>query len=193
MVSQGLVKEVGLQRVATEEIADKRRMFDLFTSIENHAKKEKNGAILQDAEDAFALWTQMLAGENDGFDECEQNLEGLQVDCNGWLEELLSILENIDQDLRAEVKEDTLKESVCISTKSAKLVPDMELAALIDFCESVGSELKQNLSSNIVAAHNKVDHRSKRSKTTVSSEANVVKPSASMRCTSSLRETIDAS
>jgi hypothetical protein len=189
VVSQGLVKEVVLQRVSTEEIADKRRMFDLFTSIENHAKKEKNEAILQDAEDAFALWTQMLEGEKDRFDECEQNLEDVQVDCNGWLEELLSILENIDQDLRAEVKEGTLKESVCISTKSAKLVPDMELAALIDFCESVGAELKQNLSSNIVAAHNKLDHRSKRSKTTVSSEANVVKPSASMRCTSSLIET----
>lgn len=171
-MSQGLVNEVILSRVSTDEIADKRRMFDLFTSIENHAKKEKNGAILQDAEDALALWTQMLAGEKDKFDECEANLEGMQVDCNGWLEELLSILESIDQDSElhaaGDEMEGSLKELPSLPTESARLEPDMDLAALIDFCESISAEIKQKLSSNVAAAHSKKDHRSNRSKTTVS-------------------------
>jgi len=161
-----------LQRVSTDEIADKRRMFDLFTSIENRAKKDKNDAILADAEDALALWTQMLSDEQDKYDACEASLGAMQVDCDGWLEELLSILEGIDRESELETENGEVMSQSSPEPPPkprAKLLPDMELGALIDYCDNISAELKQGLSLNLVAANRKVEHRSKRSKTTVSS------------------------
>ena len=161
-----------MQRVSTEEIADKRRMFDLFTSIENCAKKDKNDSILADAEDALSLWTQMLVDEQKKYHACEASLGAMQFDCDGWLAELLSILEGIDREseletVNIEVPLESLPEPP--PKPRAKLLPNMELAALIDYCDSISAELKLGLSSNPVSAHSKVDHRSKRSRTTVSS------------------------
>jgi len=66
----GKVEMVEIERMPTAIIADKRKMFDLFTKIESGFNKHKDPAGLQNTEEALELWTNMLTEEKEHDDKC---------------------------------------------------------------------------------------------------------------------------
>jgi len=160
-----VIKDVVLHRVLTAEVADMRKMFDLFTSIENRANKKNDQETLQEAEQALALWTDMLTEEKD--ESCWVGFEEVQGDCDAWLEELIMILEKIDlrnwvSDRDRASQEAGVKQHLTVvpesgtCAKSASLRADMELEELIQFFEGVCAEMKNNISANILAVPRRV-------------------------------------
>jgi hypothetical protein len=57
--------DVELQRMATSLVADKRKMFDLFTAIEHRFLMDKDMIGKKYNDDALAFWTQMCMEEID--------------------------------------------------------------------------------------------------------------------------------
>jgi hypothetical protein len=164
-----------VQRQRTAEVADKRKMFDLITSIENRAKKNSDSETLQDAEQALALWTCMLAAEQDKEDRYEACVQEMQVECDEYLEELVSVLDKMDhapplvQHVMPAIVPAT---PVLAKSQDFTLKDGMELRELIGFCESVAAELRQGVSQDVSTFHSspsgRVGSRTKHSKTTVS-------------------------
>jgi predicted nucleic acid-binding Zn-ribbon protein len=66
----GKVEMVEVERMPTAIIADKRKMFDLFTKIEGGFNKHKDPAGVKNTEDALELWTNMLIEEKEHDDKC---------------------------------------------------------------------------------------------------------------------------
>jgi predicted nucleic acid-binding Zn-ribbon protein len=66
----GKVEMVEVERMPTAIIADKRKMFDLFTKIEGGFNKHKDPAGVKNTEDALELWTNMLMEEKEHDDKC---------------------------------------------------------------------------------------------------------------------------
>jgi len=174
----GGVVDVELVRMLTAEIADKRRMFDLFTRMECRAKQHKDDATLKDVEEVLSIWTGMMEEEQEKDARYEACMQAMQADCSTWLEELSSILERLDQESemqsrKAEVDRELLStprsvpESALLA-RSEDLRADMKLAELISFCENLCAELTQSISANVTATPStKFSSRRKISKTTV--------------------------
>ena len=147
----------------TEIVADKRRMFDLFSKIESRAKQRKDAATLQECEQVLSLWTEMLLEEQEKDELYEATIQGMQGDCNEWLDELLSILEKMDQ-YSAQHNHAQQSEREMLPLASPRTLLDqprtasnkdlgtnMQLADLINFCEGISAELSQNIAANIAA------------------------------------------
>jgi hypothetical protein len=62
--------DVELQRMATSLVADKRKMFDLFTAIEHRFLMDKDMIGKKHNDDALAFWTQMCMEEIDQDNRC---------------------------------------------------------------------------------------------------------------------------
>ena len=54
------IKDVVLQRMPTEVIADRRRMFELFTKIKDQATKERDDYLTELVDLCINLWTKVL-------------------------------------------------------------------------------------------------------------------------------------
>jgi hypothetical protein len=178
-----VVQDVIVQRQLTAEVADKRKMFDLFTSISSRATRNRDADTLKDIEQALELWTDMLVAEEEKDARCVARMEAMQGDCDAWLAELLKLLENVDSELKgAEDRHvsafndfvDGLKTSTLSDLKShpknLALVDGMQLAELVEFCENLCRQLYHSVSSSVLAKHDKVGATTARSQTTVSDE-----------------------
>ena len=178
-----VVQDVIVQRQLTAEVADKRKMFDLFTSISSRATRNRDADTLKDIEQALELWTDMLVAEEEKDARCVARMEAMQGDCDAWLAELLKLLENVDSELKgAEDRHvsafndfvDGLKTSTLSDLKShpknLALVEGMQLAELVEFCENLCRQLYHSVSSSVLAKHDKVGATTARSQTTVSDE-----------------------
>ena len=91
----GPVKNVVLHRMLTALIADKRKMFDLFTRIEGRFNKMKDADGIKRTEEALKLWTDMMVEEQDQDDKCLANVTAMQADTDRWLTECDVILAGI--------------------------------------------------------------------------------------------------
>ena len=174
----GGVVDVELVRMLTAEIADKRRMFDLFTRMECRAKQHKDDATLKDVEEVLSIWTGMMEEEQEKDARYEACMQAMQGDCSVWLEELSSILERLDRESEVRNRQANgdrellnTPRSVPESAKLARsedLREDMKLAELISFCETLCADLTQNISANVTATPStKFSSRRKISRTTV--------------------------
>jgi len=90
--TSGETETVKLQRMARDLIADKKKLFDLFTHMLDRGRKDKDAELIKYVEEATELWTAMMLEEHDQDEKCVENVHGMQDVCDAWLEELLSIL-----------------------------------------------------------------------------------------------------
>ena len=67
--STGQVDEVVLERMLTALIADKRKMFDIFTKIEGRFIKHKDSTGVKITEEALEMWTSMCLEEQEQDDK----------------------------------------------------------------------------------------------------------------------------
>ena len=100
--ASGYVEHVRLQRMKSSLIADKRKLFDLFTKASDRAKKDD--VMEKYIEDAVELWTQTMIEEHDHDVRCEENVGRMQKSCGKWLEELLTILGKGNMDLSGQMQ-----------------------------------------------------------------------------------------
>lgn len=80
-------REVVLQRMPTEVIADRRRMFELFTRIKDQATKERDDHLDELVNLCINLWTKMVVAESDHASKVDDNVRRLQRDCDTMLSE----------------------------------------------------------------------------------------------------------
>ena len=69
---------VVLRRVSTDDIADHRRMFDLFTELENKARRIKSDEILRTTQAALDLWSEMVQEEIENDTVCAKRVNDMQ-------------------------------------------------------------------------------------------------------------------
>ena len=94
--NSALVEEVVLYRMSTFEIADKRKMFDIWTKILDSSRKSRDDTSAKLAQDGLDLWTQMELEQIMQDERCEANVAAMQRDCNSWLTELIALLGSLD-------------------------------------------------------------------------------------------------
>ena len=82
--------------MATGAVADKRKLFDLFTKTLERGKNAKDAEMIKHLEEANKLWTQMMMEEHEQDVRCEVNVGKMQKSCDAWLAELLVILSGGD-------------------------------------------------------------------------------------------------
>ena len=175
-----VVKDVIVQRQLTAEVAEKRKMFDLFTGIQLTAKRNSDADTLKDVEQALAMWIAMLVAEEEKDARCVAKMEAMQGDCGAWLAELLKVLDKLDKKWNeAEENRSIIQNHVAVlpeptpPQKSMVLVEGMQLAELVEFCENMCKQLQKS-SSSVFSSLNKAcesgaNHpKTPRSKTTVS-------------------------
>lgn len=75
-------------RMATEQIADKRRMFELFTDLKIRATSDKDPTALVLIDSAVELWTKMLQADAIHDNQIMENVINRQNQCEDWLVEL---------------------------------------------------------------------------------------------------------
>jgi len=89
---QGKLEQVKLQRMAKSLIADKTKMFDLFTRILDRSQKGKDSELIKNVQEATDFWTQMMLKEHRYDQICMHNIHCMQDACQNWLDELVDEL-----------------------------------------------------------------------------------------------------
>lgn len=79
LLLQGGCIDVPLVRMPTEMIADRRRLFELFTSLKDRAILDKDiaGGII---DETIALWSKMVLADMVHDQKIEENVQEIQVD-----------------------------------------------------------------------------------------------------------------
>ena len=90
---QGELEQVKLQRMAKSLIADKTKMFDLFTRILDRSQKARDSELMKYVQEATDFWTLMMLEEHHHDQICINKMYDMQDACQTWLDELLFILE----------------------------------------------------------------------------------------------------
>jgi vacuolar-type H+-ATPase subunit I/STV1 len=84
---------VKLRRKEKSIIADKTKMFDLFTRMLNRSQKAEDFELTKYAQEAADFWTLMMLEEHHNDQICINRMYDMQDACQTWLDELLLILE----------------------------------------------------------------------------------------------------
>jgi hypothetical protein len=84
---------VKLRRKEKSIIADKTKMFDLFTRMLNRSQKAEDFELTKYAQEAADFWTLMMLEEHHHDQIFINNMYDMQDACQTWLDELLFILE----------------------------------------------------------------------------------------------------
>ena len=79
--------------MAKSLIADKSKMFDLFTRILDRSQKARDSELMKYVQEAQDFWTIMVLKEHEHEQHCIINMRSMQDACKTWLDELLLILE----------------------------------------------------------------------------------------------------
>ena len=82
-----------LRRKEKSIIADKMKMFDLFTRMLNRSQKAQDFELTKYAQEATDFWTLMMLEEHHHDQIFINNMYDMQDACQTWLDELLFILE----------------------------------------------------------------------------------------------------
>ena len=75
-------------------IADKCKMYDLFTRLLNRLKKDRDMEGIMHLEESMhleeciELWTDMEIEEMEQDKNCDDNIRKMQNECSAWLDEL---------------------------------------------------------------------------------------------------------
>ena len=70
------------------------QMYDLFTKVIDRLKKDKDAEGVRYIEETVDLWTSMMIEEQQHDAWCLDNIHDMQAECEAWLSELASELEN---------------------------------------------------------------------------------------------------
>lgn len=84
----GNVRLVKLQRIATERIADRRRMFELFTLIKARGSELQDAKIPSTVDKCISTWTNMLVADAYHQQKAIKRFKSLQDQCIRWLDQL---------------------------------------------------------------------------------------------------------
>ena len=87
------MEKVILQRMPKSLIADKLKMFALFTRILDRSHKVNDSELIKDVQEATDFWTLVMLEEHARDQICINNMHDMQDVCQTWLDELLLILE----------------------------------------------------------------------------------------------------
>ena len=82
-----------LQRIAKSVIADKIKMFGLFSRILDRSMKAKDADLITYVQEATDFWTLMMLEEHEHDQICINNIHNMKDTCLNVLDELLLILE----------------------------------------------------------------------------------------------------
>ena len=88
----GNVRVISLQRMATERIADRRRIFELFTLIKDRATQLDDDKIPLTVDKCISLWTNMLVSDAYYQEKAVKRFKALQDQAIAWIDELRSEL-----------------------------------------------------------------------------------------------------
>ena len=84
---------MNLQRIAKSLIADKIKMFGLFSRILDRSMKAKDSDLITYVQEATDFWTLMMLEEHEHDQICINNIHNMKDTCLNVLDELLLILE----------------------------------------------------------------------------------------------------
>ena len=82
-----------MQRIAKSVIADKIKMFGLFSRILDRSMKAKDSDLITYVQEATDFWTLMMLEEHEHDQICINNIHNMKDACLTVLDELLLILE----------------------------------------------------------------------------------------------------
>ena len=82
-----------MQRIAKSVIADKIKMFGLFSRILDRSMKAKDSDLITYVQEATDFWTLMMLEEHEHDQICINNIHNMKDACLNVLDELLLILE----------------------------------------------------------------------------------------------------
>ena len=82
-----------MQRIAKSVIADKIKMFGLFSRILDRSMKAKDSDLITYVQEATDFWTLMMLEEHEHDQICINNIHNMKDTCLNVLDELLLILE----------------------------------------------------------------------------------------------------
>jgi len=91
----GGIVDVTLTRISTADVADKRRMFDLFTTLNDRAKKDNDPEVAKCVQESLLLWEKMMVADQIHDDRIQENVESMQADCLPWSNEISFLLLDI--------------------------------------------------------------------------------------------------
>jgi hypothetical protein len=86
---------VTLKRIPTADVADKRRMFDLFTLLKDRAKKDQDWDAVKYVEETLLLWEKMTSADQIHDDQIVENVKSMQTDCTYCSDEIAALLHEI--------------------------------------------------------------------------------------------------
>jgi hypothetical protein len=89
----GKVAEVKLRRKAIRRLADKTRMFELFTNLSNCAKRDQDIEAERHLQEIIDLWTAEMTEQAEHDELVNHNVHEMQENCDVWFKELLQMLE----------------------------------------------------------------------------------------------------
>lgn len=89
--------DVTLKRISTEEVADRRKMFDLFTKLSDRAKKDHDEEASKCVEETLLLWESMMTADAHHHQTIADNILSMQAECLPMSEELVALLNRIGQ------------------------------------------------------------------------------------------------
>ena len=92
--------------MAKSLIADKTKMFDLFTRMLDRSQKGKDSELIKYVQEATDFWTLMMLEEHRYDQICMHNIHCMQDACQNWLDELVLILNSLHGIAHAGVKEE---------------------------------------------------------------------------------------
>ena len=127
------IEEVHLVRMSTEEILDRRRLFEHFTELKDIAVQEEDQFQVERIEDAIELWTQMMIDDAEHQRECSDRIHELETRFGQGLDDLLELLFRIQSSSTPESSDDRARVQNSEVDAAEKGVGDRaarELAAL---------------------------------------------------------------
>jgi hypothetical protein len=89
------IVEVAIKRISTDQVADKRRMFDLFTQLNDRAKKDQDQEAAIYVQETLMLWEKMTIADQIHDDQIVENVNGMQADLISSSDEISGLLQDI--------------------------------------------------------------------------------------------------
>eukprot|EP00960_Hanusia_phi_P055154 762890-Hanusia_phi.AAC.11 len=84
--------EVALARMATGELADKKKMFEFFTALKDHAVKQQDKHVASIVDESIVLWTNMLEADAVHDQTIVDNVQAMQQEGIIFVKKLKELL-----------------------------------------------------------------------------------------------------
>ncbi|EKX36879.1 hypothetical protein GUITHDRAFT_116901 [Guillardia theta CCMP2712] len=84
--------DVALARMATGELADKKKMFELFTAVKDHAVKSQDRDVASIVDESITLWTNMLEADAVHDQTIVDNVQAMQLEGIIFVKKLKELL-----------------------------------------------------------------------------------------------------